>query len=260
MTTLYRLSGGDSFIHRLDPRTKLVFVLSYLIATLLSAAPWWMFVGIVAILWIFARIPPIQYAGFLRFLAIIFGAILLVQTFFVHGGPFYFEIDLAVITLSASEAGFRTGLAIAFRLATMGLAFMMFSMTTDPFQWGMSMYKWGLPYKVAFMFAFALRLLPLLQEEFLVIRQALESKGMGDLNSKNVVKRFRAAGIALVPVALSSLRRSKEIALAMEVRGFSYPAASGRPRTIYREIALNTWDYTLLVALPLLLVLLLVWF
>lgn len=250
MMPLYRFSGIESFAHRLDPRTKLTFVLCYLAATFLVPEPWWMLVGVVVILWWGANIPPTRYLGFLTFLVPIFGIVVLLQTFFVHGGPFLWETQLGPVTLHASQPGLEFGLRIASRLLTMGLAFVMFSMTTDPFHWGMAMYRWGLPYKIAFMFSFALRFFPLFQEEFLTVRQAFESRGSDALGSKNIVRRVRAVGIAIPPVALSALRRSREIALAMEARGFSYPEQANVRRTLFRTIELRRWDYALLATTP----------
>lgn len=251
MMPLYRFSGIDSFAHRLDPRTKLIFVLCYLAATFIVPQPWWMLIGVIAILWLGANIPPTRYLSFLLFLLPIFAIVVLIQTFFIHGGPFLWEGHLGPVTLRASQPGLEFGLRIASRLLTMGLAFVMFSMTTDPFHWGMAMYRWGLPYKVAFMFSFALRFFPLFQEEFLTVRQAFESRGSAALRSRNLVKRVRATGIAIPPVALSALRRSREIALAMEVRGFSYPEHANVRRTLFRTIELRKWDYALITAAPL---------
>lgn len=251
MMPLYRFSGMTSFAHRLDPRTKLVFILCYLAATFLVPHPWWMLLGVVLVLWVAADIPPTRYRSFLVFLLPLFGLVVAIQTFFVHGGPYLWGADVGPFTLRASEAGLEFGLRVASRLLTMGLAFMMFSMTTDPFHWGMAMYRWRLPYKVAFMLSFALRFFPLFQEEFLTVKQALESRGSGVLGSRNIVKRVRGAGIAITPVALSALRRSREIALAMEVRGFSYPEQAGVQRTLYRHIALRPVDYALLTLAPL---------
>ena len=52
MKLLYQFSAGDSFLHRLDPRTKLVFVVCFLISTFLLPHPWVMPLVIIAIIWI----------------------------------------------------------------------------------------------------------------------------------------------------------------------------------------------------------------
>ena len=83
-----------------------------------------------------------------------------------------------------SQAGFDLGIRIAFRLAVTGMGFIMFSMTTDPFDFGLSLYQTGVPYRVAYMIAFALRFFPLLQEELFVIRSALQARAYVSVRSQ----------------------------------------------------------------------------
>src|SRR5206468_12375821 len=61
MKLLYQFSAGDSFLHRLDPRTKLVFVVCFLISTFLLPHPWVMPLVIIAIIWILGRVSPLEY-------------------------------------------------------------------------------------------------------------------------------------------------------------------------------------------------------
>src|SRR6266567_2125779 len=99
-------------------------------------------------------------------------------------GPPLFDFSLFGL-LPLSRVGLEAGLLVAFRLAAMGIALIMFSMTTDPFDWGMAMYLSGLSYKVAFMFAFVMRFFPLLQEELIVIRNALTACAYHAIGSRN---------------------------------------------------------------------------
>ena len=50
MKFLYQFSAGNSFFHRLDPRSKLIFVICYMIAAFYFPYPWWMFVGVVVLI------------------------------------------------------------------------------------------------------------------------------------------------------------------------------------------------------------------
>jgi energy-coupling factor transport system permease protein len=128
----------------------------------------------------------------------------------------------------------------------MGLAFTLFAMTTEPFQWGMSMYRWGLPYKVAFMFAFAIRLYPLIQEEFMVIQRALKARGSNALSSFNPAVFFPGVVTTAVPLGLGAIRRSQDIAMAMELRGLNLPDESGHGRVLYRDVRLRPIDITIM--------------
>jgi energy-coupling factor transport system permease protein len=118
----------------------------------------------------------------------------------------------------------------------------------------MAMYRWGLPYKVAFMFAFAIRLYPLIQEEFLVIQRALKARGSNALASFNPLVFFPGVVTAAVPLGLGSIRRSQEIALAMELRGLNLPDETGQARVLFRDVQLRPIDIAIIVACPIVLV------
>lgn len=246
MKPLYAFSGQDSFLHRLDPRTKLVFVICHLLASFIVKDPWMLFLALILAIWILGGISPFEYYQFLLLMLPLMGAITFVHTVLIGGAPYYGHLHLGIITLSFSKQGFAAGTALAFRLGTMGLAFTLFAMTTDPFRWGMAMHKWGLPYKVAFMFAFAIRLFPLLQEEFLTIQRALRSRGSNALSSFNPFVFFPGVATTAVPLGLGAIRRSRDIAIAMELRGLNIPEQTGVPRVLFREPILRTIDIVLM--------------
>jgi len=248
---LYQFSAGDSFVHRLDPRTKLVFLLCFLIATFLVPQPWVMPLLIIAIIWLLAGISPLEYLPFLLFLLPLMLAITIVHV--LSDGPPFFDLNIFGL-VPLSRVGLEAGLLVAFRLAAMGIAFIMFSMTTDPFDWGMAMYLSGLSYKVAFMFAFAMRFFPLLQEELIVIRNALAARAYHAVGSRNPVTFLVGVGVSIMPLGLGALRRSQDIALAMELRGFNYAEAHGIRRTVFRDIRLRPADYAVMIASGVLLV------
>ncbi|HYY73615.1 MAG TPA: energy-coupling factor transporter transmembrane component T [Solirubrobacterales bacterium] len=240
MKLLYQFSAGDSFLHRLDPRTKLVFVVCFLISTFLLPHPWIMPLVIIAVIWIFGRVSPLEYLVFILFLLPLMTAIVLIHL--LTDGPPYFDTRLLGV-VPISSPGWDAGLLVAFRLAAMGIAFIMFSITTDPFDWGMAMYQSGLNYKVAFMFAFAMRFFPLLQEELVVIRNALTARGYRAIGSRNPYVFLRGVAISIMPLGLGALRRSRDIALAMELRGFNYAETVGARRTVFRDIRMRPRDH-----------------
>ncbi len=263
MRPLYSFSAGDSPLHRLDARTKLIMVLCYLGLALLLPQPWILFVLLIAIVWVFARISLVEYYGFLLLMAPIIIAITVVHTVILGGPPYFLSLPLGSrFALTLSEPGLLRGSTLAFRLGTMGLAFTMFSMTTEPFVWGMSMYQAGLNYKIAFMFGFAMRFFPLFQEEFIVVQNALKARGSNALSSINPlrpVRFFQGLAIATVPMALGAVRRSQEIALSMELRGLNLPEEEGIRRTLYRHIELKRRDYAIIVISVVCLVLAVIW-
>ena len=79
MKFLYQFSARQSFVHRLDPRSKLLFILCFLISTFLSPYPWLMPLAIIAIIWLLAGISPLEYLPFLLFMLPLMFAITLVH-------------------------------------------------------------------------------------------------------------------------------------------------------------------------------------
>ncbi|MEM3018299.1 MAG: energy-coupling factor transporter transmembrane component T [Candidatus Bathyarchaeia archaeon] len=252
MKFLYQYSAGDSFLHRLDPRTKLVFVLSYLVVALIWPGYQLMIfttVFAMLLLWFAAGISPKEYWQFLAYLAPIMLDLILVQA--AAGGPPYFTVKLPfsdAFTIALSEPGFFLGLGIGLRLATMGVAFMIFAMTTDPFDISLALHKTGVAFKLSFLVGFMLRFLPLIQEELFTIADASKARAYKAMDSKNPLSILRAVVAAMPPLATGALRRSQNIALAMELRGFSFPTEFGVKRTFLKDIQMKRADYATVTA------------
>jgi energy-coupling factor transport system permease protein len=240
MKPLYQFAAGDSFIHRLDPRTKLIFVILYMVAAFIFPYPWWMFVAVMVLMWIGAGIKPSDYSIFLVYmLPLVFTLTLIQMLIGPHPGIVIFGKEIPFL----SQSGWLAGIRISFRLVTTGMGFILFSMTTDPFDTGMSLYKSGLSYNIAYMFAFALRFFPLLQEELFVIRSALQARAYASIGSRNPITVLKGVVSSVTPLGVGALRRSQDIALAMERRGLGFPAELGTTRVIFRDIHLKFADY-----------------
>jgi energy-coupling factor transport system permease protein len=257
MRPLYQFSAADSFAHRLDPRTKLVFVVCYMIAAFIFPYPWYMFLGMALLIWLLAGIKPVDYGIFVVYMLPLMVTLTGIQM--LIGPPPHIMLFGREISF-LSQPGWEIGIRISFRLATTGMGFILFSMTTDPFDTGLSLYRTGLSYRIAYMFAFALRFFPLLQEELFVIRSALQARAYAAVGSKNPVTILRGVTNSVVPLGVGALRRSQDIALAMERRGFGFPTELGTKRVIFRDIRLRPWDYTLMVLSILFLVAMIVLF
>jgi energy-coupling factor transport system permease protein len=193
----------------------------------------------IIVIWIAAKTKPTEYLTFLLFLIPIMLMVIVIQIF--TGPAPYNELDVfGILRISISQPGLDTGLRVAIVLATMGITFLGFSMTTDPFHWGMALHRMGLPYKIAYMFGFAMRFFPLLQEELFTIGNALRARASNTVGSNSPIKLLKNASMIIIPLGLSALGRSQTIAMAMELRGFSLQQEMNIERTMYRKIQF-TW-------------------
>jgi len=248
MKLLYQYSARKSLLHNLDPRTKLLIIACYLAVALavqnylfLTSA----FLFMVFLLWFAGKISPREYSAFLLFLMPLIMAITIIQALFNWPpGATYLSIGI----LKLSIPGILLGLNIGLLLATMGITFSMFSMTTDPYKIGMVIYKAGVPFNIAFMTSFSLRLLPLLQEEIQIIGNAAKLRAYGSFDSRNPVKGLSGLIHSIVPLMISSLKRSRDIALAMELRHLNAPKELGIKRTFSTEVNLRKADYLVILA------------
>ena len=82
------------------------------------------------------------------------------------------------------------------------------------------LYRIGVPYSVAYSVALALRYIPDIQQEYHEISQAQQARGIEMSKKERLSKRLKAAGAILVPLILSSMDRIEVISNAMELRGF----------------------------------------
>lgn len=240
MKPLYLYSSRDSFFHRLDARTKIIFLVAYIPLIFTLDFPWFLPLIPLLLLWFLGNISPREYYPIFYVLTPLLIALTIIHLLF-DPGPYWY---LGAIRLS--QPGLTVGLTVGFRLWAMATGFVLFAMTTDPMRWGLSLIPWGVPYKVAFLFGFGMRIFPLLQEEFGIIQNALRARGNDLLNSRNPFKIMQGGWFCMMPLALGAMRRSNEIALAMELRGLNHAEQLKTERVIYDQPHLRTVDYVVM--------------
>lgn len=152
--------------------------------------------------------------------------------FFGKGETTWLKWGLVHIT----EESFFRGLHLGFRgiiFATLGI---LFSLTTRPvFLFYSLMQQVKLKPKYAYSFMAAIRLIPIMIEEFQTLRYALKVRGVQD--HKGVIGFFKKLQSYSIPMLSQSIRRAHRIAVAMEAKRFSDAA-----RTYYYRIGFSKYD------------------
>jgi len=239
MKSLFLFSKGQSFLHRLDPRPKFLCVLAILSFVLIFSDPLFLmgaFVGVITIIWVFANISPIKYWKFLLFFSPLILAVAIIQSITYPGES---AVLFSIGPVSFLTAGLFFGVSIGFRLATMGLTFMMFSMTTTPKNVGLAIHKLGIPFKYAYLTTIGLRFLPLMQEDLATLQDARAARGDSRVGSRNPLTKVQSLPKSFFPLAANSIRRSKETAMALELRGYG----ASRNRTTINDLSMTPVDY-----------------
>jgi len=161
------------------------------------------------------------------FLALFIFMINIASSFFTHG-----------YTLFASD--WENAGAMTMRFVVLVESFSVFFLTTSPDHLGLALEQSHVPYEFSFAFTTAVRFVPVLAEEAQTIMDAQKARGL-ELEKGNFMKRIRNYVPVLIPLIVSAIRRSLELAEAMESRAWG----ATKKRTNLYELKLHRGDYTL---------------
>ncbi|MDP4088053.1 MAG: energy-coupling factor transporter transmembrane component T [Bacillota bacterium] len=231
--TIGQYVPGDSFIHRLDPRIKIILSLLFIVDLFivnnftgyLLAAAFILFIITVARLspkYIYKGLKPI-------FILLIITALL--NMFMTKTGNVVVDLRFTKIY----DEGIRVAAFMALRLIFLIAGTSILTLTTSPIELtdGIErllnpMKKIGVPaHELAMMMTIALRFIPTLMDETDKIMKAQMARG-ADFDTGNIVAKAKSLIPLLVPLFISSFRRADELAMAMEAR--CYRGGEGRTR------------------------------
>ena len=246
--TLGQYFPGNSLVHRLDPRTKLLAVVLYIVALFL--AKFFISYGVMfAVLALSIAISKVPVKSILRgmkpilFIAI-FTAIL--NLFYTPGEHVLVKVWVLTITLEGVFSAFFMVLRIMMLIAGTFLLTYTTSpiLLTDGLEALLNpLKKLKVPvHELAMMMSIALRFIPTLIEETDKIMSAQRARG-ADFESGNLIQRAKALIPLLVPLFISSFRRADELAVAMECRCYR----GGQGRTRLRQLKYGSSDAVTLV-------------
>ena len=220
--TLGQYYPGNSVIHKLDPRVKIMATLLYIVA-LFVVNEFTGFIVAVAFLEaviILSKVPRRYIWRGLKPVLIIIAFTLLANMFMIKG-----EVIWQFGILHITREGLRTAAFVGIRLVLLIIGSSMLTLTTRPI--GLTdgieallspFKKIGLPaHELAMMMTIALRFIPTLLEETDKIIKAQQARG-ADFESGNILRRAKALIPILVPLFISAFRIAQDLAMAMEAR------------------------------------------
>lgn len=233
---------GNSFLHRLDPRTKLIIsgLMILLIFLLRGAVDYAGFAILLLLMYIAARVG----GSFLRVLRP--GMYLIIFTLTMNmiftPGHVLANLGLFVLTKEGLYQGLTVGLRLVFLISVSSLV----TLTTSPVRMtdGLErlmkpLKKIGIPVsELAMMMNIALRFIPSFWEETDKIRKAQASRG-ADFDSWHLGRRIKYMIALLIPLFISVFRKADELSVAMEARGY----VVGMPRTCMHKLRFSARDY-----------------
>ena len=246
--TLGHYLPGDSFLHKLDPRVKLLSLFLLIIALFLvkTFSGFIIFAAFILVTFAAADLPWRYFLRGLKPILYIVLFTLILHFLFTKGGEVYYRFG----RLTIEEAGVYLGAFMTLRLILLVITTLLVTLTTSPISFADGIEallrpfrRIGIPgHEIAMMMTIALRFIPTLMEESDKIRKAQMARG-ADFETGNIFRRARNLVPLLVPLFVSAFRRADELAVAMEARCYR----GGENRTKLRELKIRPLDFIVIL-------------
>jgi len=246
--TIGQYYDTESPIHKMDPRTKILWTLLYMtVLFIINGAP--SYFAIILFTAIVIKISNIPFRFMVRglkpiiFLVVITAAL---NLFMTPGDKVLFSKGIFTVT----DRGVSMAVKMALRIILLIIGSSILTLTTTPtvLTGGLEVLlsplkKAGIPISVfVMMISIALRFIPTLLDETDKIIKAQTSRG-ADFENGNPIKRIKALIPILIPLFVSAFRRADELAVAMECRCYNADA----PRSSYRRFCFGRYDLYALI-------------
>ena len=228
--TIGQFFPGDSFVHKMDPRMKIIVTLLFIIMLFVSSNLLGMTAGILllAVMYKISGIPVKMITKSLKPVVpvILFTSIL--NIFFVSG-----EVLVKFFFIEITKEGLLLAALMSLRILCLIAGSSLLTYTTSPIELTDAIERLLAPlnkvkvpvHELSMMMCIALRFIPTLIEETDKIMSAQKARG-ADFETGSLLQRVKALVPILVPLFISAFRRADELATAMECR--CYQGGDGR--------------------------------
>ena len=248
--TLGQYFPGTSLIHKLDPRTKILAVVLYIVALFLakSFVTYLIMFGVLAVAVAVSKVPMRSLVRGMKPVVFILVFTAVINVFYTPGDHVLVKFWVLTVTMEGVWNAFFMVVRI---LMLISYTFLL-TYTTSPILLTDGMEALMNPLKaihvpvheLSMMMSIALRFIPTLIEETDKIMSAQRARG-ADFDGGNLIQRAKALIPLLVPLFISAFRRADELAVAMECRCYH----GGEGRTRMRQLQYKTGDVVVLVAM-----------
>jgi len=245
--TLGQYFPGNTPIHRLDPRTKILLVILYIVALFMASGPiaYALLFLALALCVVLSKIKPKALLKGLKPVIFILIFTALLNLLYTPG-----EAVASFWIFTVTKEGIFASIYMIIRIILLISCTFLLTYTTSPILLTDAIEKLLGPLKVlhfpvhelAMIMSIALRFIPTLIEETDKIMAAQKARG-ANFDSGGLIQKAKALVPLLVPLFISAFRRADELAVAMECRCYH----GGRGRTRMRQLKLAAWDYLALL-------------
>jgi energy-coupling factor transport system permease protein len=243
----FRYQDKGTPVHKLNPFSKLGWITSILILSLVLDSPLFLLAVFLSTLPLVkaARVWH-EWLSAMRLALYLSAAIILINALVSsHGAHVLYEapfhlplVGAPVITLEA----IIYGAAMSLRLLSIISAFALLTLTVNPDDMMLAMIKMKLPYKSVLVVSISTRFIPTLLDDVARITDVQRSRGL-ELDRGRLAWRIKSRTAIVTALLSNSLDRAVQVAEAMESRAFG----TGRQRTFYRDLGFSLTDITIVV-------------
>jgi len=231
----YLYLDRNTWVHRLDPRTKMVLLIGTFVLAVLFLNPLYQLVVLAVVVAFGAAARSLINLKRIWFILVMVGvmSVILWSIFSQGETPLFLFVELESLLY---------GIGIGLRIDITIIAGMIFLSTTRNEEIAGGLVKLGIPYRFAFAVSTALRLVPTVAATGATIGQAQRSRGL-DLDSGSFFERVRKYVPLLVPVFVSTIRSTNVFSMALESKGFG----ASPKRTYYLRLEMGRRDVVALL-------------
>ncbi len=196
----FEFLNQDTFLHHLDPRTKMIITLSLSVPALFIDSPF-----LQLMLFIVIVIPMIFFGK--------------IEDKFKMGIQGLSPLIIFILFINTYLIDFNSAFVVIIRLLVLMGAFSLLMQTTSPEAFSNALVKMHIPYEYAVSITIAFRFIPTLANDLEQIKDAQYSRGHS-FSDKGILSQLKALVPVLIPLIISSIRRALNLAEALESRAF----------------------------------------
>ena len=242
--TLGQYFPGNSFIHRLDPRTKLISLI-ILIVTIFTADDSLSLSLVAGFLLLILNSSPFSIPFLLRGVKLFFWLFLFTSVFHVFFTPGDSINPFPLMGVDVTSQGLSRGLIVFLQLFMVIIMANIFTLTTEPMDLARGIEKILAPLKpfgvrvdeISLMISLVIRFIPILKMEAGRIIDAQRGRGV-DFSQMPAMQKLRNLFAVMGPLFTNLFSRSDALVLAMASRGFG----QGKKRGMLRQLTIKRID------------------
>jgi len=232
----------ESFIEKLDPRSKLFF--SLIVVILAIVIPEIIFLSaliLVTLIMVIIGKMLKKWISYLSVFKVLIPLLFFLNLFFYAGGRRYWGFEFSFLELYITQGGLIVSVTIILRLFSIAGVAAMFIISTDPIQIETALAALKIPWKLAFLFSLTLKLIPEMKTRYKKIEEAQLSRGLKI--SGGPIKKAKKKIPMMIPFLASIIKYGYELTEALEARDFD----DIRERTTLIHLDHGVFDYMMYI-------------